>query len=366
MKANKSIVCIGWCDADNVMNYGQILQALAMMKLLRECTSGDIKYISYFPRGFRGKIKYILEHVNIRNGHLRSYIRTKRSISKNIKNNGIEFYQIQSNIIPNKITDNADILVCGSDQLWHPQNYNNNFFLGFGSSTSKRIAFAVSLPKTHIEEQFKTQYANMKYYLNLFDFIAVREQSSVQFVSELSGKDVISVMDPTFLIDIKFWNTLIEKMQIKGDYIFVYIPNGMNEQMSDIILSIKNTLKIDKVFAMITRGENLVKDATILNFISVGEFLYLIKYAKCVITTSFHAVVFSSIFHTNFYTYDVKNVMRGEDIRLKDILETLDLEDRNICTEETIHYQDIDFLMVEKKIKEKSDISLKILKNNIR
>lgn len=362
---NKNILCLSWCDADNVVNYGQILQALAMMELLRKCTNGKVIYVSYYPRGLRDKINYIFNHLNCKNGHLISYIKTKKSINKIVKKNRIDFYQIQSNKIKAGIMDKIDIMLCGSDQMWHPQNYDRNYFLGFGDSEIKRIAFATSLPKTHIERQFENQYKSMRYYLNKFDVIAVREPSSVSFVSELSSKEVESVMDPTFIVPIEFWNGIIQKVEITDNYLFVYIPNFMDEQMAKNISLIAQKMKVEKILVMITRGENLVRNATVLNYVSLGEFLYLIKHARCVVTSSFHAVVFSSIFHTNFYAYNVTNDFRGEDIRLRDILETLGLEDREIDSGKPIVDYDIDFSLVEQKIREKSEISFRLLKKNI-
>lgn len=362
---DKNILCLSWCDADNVVNYGQILQALAMMEILRKCTNGNVIYVSYFPRGFRDKINYIFEHLNYKNGHLISYIKTKKSINKIVKKNRIDFHQIQSNKIPSGILDKIDIMLCGSDQIWHPQNYDRNYFLGFGDSEIKRVAFAASLPKTHIERQFEKQYKSMKSYLNKFDSIAVREPSSVPLLSELCSKKVESVMDPTFIVPMEFWSGIIENLEITENYLFVYIPNFMDEQMANSISLIAKRMKVEKILVMITRGKNLVKNATVLNYVSLGEFLYLIKHARCVVTSSFHAVVFSAIFHTNFYAYNVTNELRGEDIRLPDILETLGLQDREIDNGKPIIDYDIDFSIVEHIIRDKSEISLNLLKKNI-
>lgn len=365
MKFNKNVLCLSWCDADNVVNYGQILQALAMMEILRKCTDGNVTYVSFLPRGLRDKINYILDHLNYKNGHIQSYIRTKKTINKIIRENKIDFYQIQKENIPTEIIYKIDIMVCGSDQIWHPQNYNKNYFLGFGTSDIKRVAFAASLPKTHIEAQFEKQYTSMKADLKKFDAIAVREPSSVPFLSELSSKEVVSVLDPTFLVPRSFWERITEEIKLDDRYIFVYIPNGMDEDMAKIIAEISDNLQIDTILVMITRGKNLLKSAKVLNFVSLGQFLYLIKNAKCVITSSFHAVVFSTIFHTNFYAYDVSNIARGEDVRLEDILNILGLENRKICSGKSVAYQNIDFTDVEQKIREKSEISFNLLKKNI-
>lgn len=333
-----------------------------MMELLRQETMGEIKYLSYSARGIRSRLKYFYDHVNNKNGHFTAYKKTRKTIKTVVKKNKVEFHQIQGKRIKNSLTSDIDILICGSDQIWHPENYNDNYFLGFGSNRMKRVAYAASLPKTHTETQFTKQYSRMKTLLSKFDEIYVREPSSVPFVEKLSSQKVGFVMDPTFLVPVAFWNNMIENMTLNNGYAFVYIPNGMNNDMVDIIQKIKETLNINDVYVMITRGENLLSDARMLNFVSVGQFLYLIRNAKCVITSSFHAVVFSTIFHTDFYAYDVENKTRGEDIRLSDILMMLGLENKRIDLSRKIDQSAVDYAMVDSKIEEYKKKSIDILK----
>ena len=53
------------------------------------------------------------------------------------------------------------------------------------------------------------------------------------------------------------------------------------------------------------------------------EFLSLIKYAKFIITTSFHGTVYSLMFEKNFYAYDFEGASR-----IKTLLSYVDLNDR--------------------------------------
>lgn len=360
MKSKAGVLCISWCDADDVINYGQVLQALSMMLILREKTEGKIKYISYYPRGKKGRARYVLKHIDFRNGHLQSYIKTRKIIKKIIKENKIEFYQIQGQSISSSITDNIDIMICGGDQIWHPQSYKKEYYLDFGKGGLRRAAFAVSLPKTKVESQFISQFEKISEKLKKIDNIAVREEGSVDFISRLSGKKVISVLDPTYLIFRDNWERLIEKVDVEGAFIFVYIPNGMDEKMLKLVNKVKKQIDIDKVLVLVTRGTNYFEDS--LKFVSVGQFLYLIKNAECVITSSFHAVVFSTIFHTDFYCYDVPNESRGEDIRLINILSLFNMQNRLIKDMDCV-YEHIDFSNCDQIIKYNREKSFQYLEN---
>ena len=60
--------------------------------------------------------------------------------------------------------------------------------------------------------------------------------------------------------------------------------------------------------AMLKRGAHppiasSFKNAVDLIEVGPSEFMSLIKYAKCVVTGSYHALQFSLLFHSNFYIY---------------------------------------------------------------
>lgn len=199
----------------------------------------------------------------------------------------------------------------------------------------------------------------------MIDAISVRERGSVPFIEKLSEKEVTDVLDPTYLVKKEVYYKYLKQIKTPQKYIFVYVPNGMDEQMITIINSIKKRYATGNVYVMMTRGRNLFTDAKNLKFVSLGQFLYLIKNASCVFTTSFHAVVFSTIFHTDFWCYDVPNLYRGEDIRLIDILDKLDLQDRLIKSSNLELKSHIDWIAVDELIEKESIKSWDFLKKQL-
>lgn len=349
--ADKCIMCVSWCNADNVMNYGQILQGCAMMMILRLFSTGRVVYASYLPRRLRNLVRCFAERHNPQNGHLRAYLRSCRMLRAIQKENNIELHQVSNLDRLNTLSLPAEILICGSDQIWHPNNFDKGYFLGFGKETAKRYAYAASLPKTKIEPQYAAQMKQAARYLRKFDGIAVREAGSVAMISELSGLPVTAVVDPTYLVDRQTWEVYAEKIAVPERYIFVYVPNGADDTMAECVEVLKERSGIQDVLVMITRGKNCFDHANRLRFVSVGQFLYLIQHAAYVITSSFHAVVFSSIFHREFYCYDVPNDSRGEDIRLSDLLELLGTQDRIVHSPADIHPdREIDYCLVDRRL----------------
>lgn len=358
----KKIMCISWCNADNVINYGQILQACSMMYLLRNRFDGKIEYVSYFPRKPHQIAKKFVYQHNLMNGHLRAYIQTSKFVKEFIKENDVSFYQVYNSKKVESLSKDCDILICGSDQIWHPCNYDKVFFLDFGNPDALRFSYAASLPKDHKEEKFGAFYNTMTELLKNFTDVSIREEQSVDFISSLYGKNVKHVLDPTLLVPPEKWNSMVKPVSVPDEYVFVYIPNGMDQKIASYISELQKSKGIKNACALITRGKNVLKDINVLSFVDLGQFLHLIKKSSYVVTTSFHAAVFSTIFNKQFVCYDVQNNSRGQDLRLYDFLKITGLEKQMLSTNNNALLTDtIDYSEVEKKLEKYREKSNKFL-----
>lgn len=96
-----------------------------------------------------------------------------------------------------------------------------------------------------------------------------------------------------------------------------------------------------------------------------AEFLSLIKYAKCVVTGSYHALMFSLLLHTDFYIYlDNAN---AENSRLISSLSMFGLEKQLYYETSSLPKKlpHVDFDAVEPIMKAKREESLKLLRESI-
>ena len=71
------------------------------------------------------------------------------------------------------------------------------------------------------------------------------------------------------------------------------------------------------------------------------------------------------IFHTEFYAYEVDNMIRGEDCRISDILDTFGLEKRNMKRFDLKYEDSIDFQSVDDMIEHKKREALVYLNNEM-
>ena len=80
-----------------------------------------------------------------------------------------------------------DAFVCGSDQIWSPNNFNPRYFLDFVASADKMIAYAPSIGLGHIADGYVAE--QMKELIGRFKHLSVREAQGAALIRELTGAE---------------------------------------------------------------------------------------------------------------------------------------------------------------------------------
>lgn len=211
----------------------------------------------------------------------------------------------------------ADVFITGSDQVWNdsfPCGRDDAFYLKFVKK-GKKISYAASVGRVlHSQEEISTLCGK----LQEFDAISVREQSSADMLNK-AGVYAQTVCDPVLLHDREFYETMLMPNEL-GDYILVYlIPKS--ELLNQVLAKIKAKYDCKVVYV----GSFLNHCECDINLTDVGpkEFLNLIAHAKYIIAGSFHATVFSCIFHKEFVTLPYAN-----NARMKEFLALVGLKER--------------------------------------
>ena len=225
-------------------------------------------------------------------------------IGKKIKTHNISLLQqitkvkiINDNF--SEIKENEyDILMVNSDQTW--RKWDNHFydvaFLKFAENWNiTKIVYGASLgfdtwKLTKIDENFA------KHLLKNFTGISTREIGSIKLIKNHLGITSEFVLDPTLLIDKKYYLELIK--DFKNDVIinksFIFVYSVTNSKI------LKNYLKIiNKKYKIYFININ-VKD-------QIKKFIYGIYNCKAVITDSFHGTIFSIIFNKPFISFVYEN-----------------------------------------------------------
>ena len=223
-----------------------------------------------------------------------------------------------------KEADSLDAVVSGSDQVFSPHipDFNEAFFLPF-SSHVKKASYAASLGKTEAAQMLPYRDALLD-----FDFLTVREASSLSGIRELGISGVETAPDPVFLLTREHWRTLARADQpLKQEpYLLCYFLDAERERQYLKIaeeMAKKRHLKLYRVVSRY-RPYNLSRSA--ICDAGPEDFLNLIANAAFVCTDSFHGTVFSAMFGVDFVTFCPQK--NQPDQRKQEILKALGLEDR--------------------------------------
>lgn len=276
-------------------NCGSALQAFALNYYLNS-QNFDAALIDYVPeyletegnklRNFlRKTLFYIPYHQRKRN--------FKEFIETNCKLTQISYKsykELEEN--PPK----ADVYITGSDQLWNPCfncGRDDAYYLSFVKSGNK-MSYATSLGNSRMSDQELGFVASR---LHEYTDISVREECSVGQLKEHGIEGVQWVCDPTLLLGRAVYDSLAKSYTHLGKYTAVYLV-----EHSQLLNQLLEYLHAEKGLQTVGVGGYLRKYKCDVRLSDAGprEFLGLIRDAEFVLATSFHATVFSLIFHKNF------------------------------------------------------------------
>lgn len=258
-----------------------------------------------------------------------------------------------------------DVYLVGSDQVWNPGVYSSlePYFLTFAPRGKKRISYASSFGVSEIPQIVKPFY---KKYLSEFSAISVRENTGVDLINSLTGKEAQWVLDPTLLLTANDW------MQVCSDcyealppFVLIYelTPCPYITELATYI-SKEKALKVVRICKSAAKED---KRDSVLDITDAGpaEFLELFSKASYIVTNSFHGTAFSINFEKPFYTVipDRKN----NNSRQLSLLEMVGLKDRMIVENAGLpdFENDIDYHQVAKKLAREREQSIMFLKNAI-
>lgn len=339
---------VGILTFHSQLNYGGVLQCWALQTAL-EKLGHEVKVIDRWldarnatllgdkPANLKQFILLIFEIVSM-NWYFaikRRRRKTTRFISTQLNLTDYHFFKWLE--APKDL--GVDVLVVGSDQVWNSYGAKDpSVYLLLGAPNVRAISYAASLGMQQIPESKKTLYAEG---LVKFEKISVRETSAINLLSEFCGK-VEKVADPVVLPDNDDWNDLSKSANCDENHrrmrMFCYfISENIAEHWNgfevfakscgmdiDIFLSSSAESRglsvINKLKMMFKQRVVIHADADPL------DFLRALRATDCVLTDSFHAVMFSAIFNKNVRVLrpksDVRKAMFDRIEELSDLLES--------------------------------------------
>lgn len=222
-----------------------------------------------------------------------------------------------------------DAIILGSDQVWRLEYAIpfERYFLSFlGDSTIKKIVYGASFGSDDVTWS-KTQIAKSRSLVESYAAISVREVSAINLCNTLWGRTPDIVLDPTMLLDVNFYKSLFTKELHCGYHkgILVYILDE-NQKINEFISNVESYKSL-KSFKVNSKVEDYTAPISERVQPPVEHWLKGFMCADFVITDSYHACVFSILFHKPFVC--IGNEFRGMS-RFVSLLKMFHLENRII------------------------------------
>lgn len=332
---------IGILTLDLGINYGGILQAWALQKVLKRM-GHDAVLLKRQP-GYPSLKLFVMRCLSILKCLFKKYFKKDRDVI--INNPFTPYYRtyyfnekcikcfINSHISVSGVLrgsraiyryvmrENIKAVIAGSDQVWREEyspSITDSFFafLPKGSSV-RRIAYAASFG-TKNNFISAENLPICRTLLQRFDRVSVRELSGVEIIRRDFGREQVEkVLDPTMLLSASDYKTLIESQDHYSDpFVGTYILDD----------SADKELIVSEVADALDKSVERVSISYISEMLpSVSQWLAIFDDADFIVTDSFHGCVFSILFNKPFIA--IANKDRGVE-RFVSILDEMQLKSR--------------------------------------
>ena len=180
-----------------------------------------------------------------------------------------------------------DFFIAGSDQVWNVEITGRDpfWFLDF-ALPEKRFSYAASFGLERLPEDLLPWYREM---LDGFANLSVRERSGQKIIRELTGAEAAVCPDPVLLPERRVWEDLMEPAE-KTVVLYMTEFDVKLYQYSKAEAAVR-----DLPLTIVNSGRLSIPEKTVIS--SPEGWLGHVANAAVIYSNSYHALVFSHIFH---------------------------------------------------------------------
>ena len=366
---------IGILTLPQETNYGGILQAFALQRILRNMGHDAITIDRHKRKQYpslkvhiAGYCKRLFQHYLQRKENVslkwdpfisdQDYKaiseKTQAFIKRNIK---MTRWVYTDQLAEIDCEYQFDAYVVGSDQVWLDY-YCPSSFLDFVKRPGvKKLFYAASCGKQSFFNN-SAKVALCRELVESFSGVSVREESLLRPCKEKLGVDALWVLDPTMLLDRSVYLEATECNVDSKPVVFSYILD-QNPEKDALVNAVATYMNLPVVNG---NRKNSGKNAV---FPSVDDWIQNIYRSEIVVTDSFHGTVFAILFKKNFIT--IGNNQRGI-ARFVSLLDMLGLKDRLLTDFDKriiskLVYKRIDYTKVDVVINNEREKSIRFIRN---
>ncbi len=332
---------IGILTFQRAINYGAVLQAYALQQTLRSL-GHEVWVINYRqPRVERTDRRPFLKGDKwrlLKEFHLRSFLNFDREKKKTLErrerfDDFLNKYLCLTELCgPENIPD-FDIYIVGSDQVWNSSICDGLDPVFWGKfkrpDNSRFVSYAAS---TSVDDLKKQSHLELQNLLKNFSYISVREKETSEYLNKnfTLKNSALTVLDPTLLAKKDIWD-MFDNDTYKGhDYVLYFGARSCADYptvLKDKALSLAKDYGCDLI------SINFNADSPV-------DFINKFRYAKAVVTSSFHGVAFSLIFNRPLYAVQYGD---EQDARYVNVLKSIGAVKMLVGLRYDVHPQEFDY-----------------------
>ena len=265
--------------------------------------------------------------------------------------------------------------VCGSDQVWKPYTFwfTAKQYLTFADS-ERTIGYAPSVGWKEIPPEAEGNVSQWKTWLTHVKYLSARDVPSVRLLSQVTGRDVAAVIDPTLLLTPDEWLGILPPPQYAQEisevlnggkpYLLAYLLDTSAERES-IVVSLSRKLGLEVIW--LTGRSNTGPVQRNCAETDPSGFVHLIAGASFVVADGFHGCCFAINFSKPFIFIASKAGL-GNDSRIEDLHERMGVPGRIVSGLSDLEQMDLrlDFAKTAQLLSDGRNESLKFLQNALK
>lgn len=352
-----------------VRNYGSSLQTLATQRFLQKMGC-EVEIVDYYPERYsslgllkrlknkseklaKNPVLLLGARIIISFSYIKKKIVFDKFLSRYINLTSKTYYS-EKDLLGDNLQ--ADAFCTGSDQVWNShwnEGVDRPFYLSFVPEDAYKFSYAASIGNADLD---KKEVEEVLPLLKQYRHITVRENVGVDIIGSM-GLEAKQMLDPTLLFKAEEWDNYTSDKYKNKKYVLTYNLHH-DKRIDEYARSLAKEYGLE-TYHISYNVHDIIRKGKLKWCPTVEEYLGLIKNAQYVVTDSFHATVFSILFHTKFMVIYPEQASS----RIRSILELLSLNERGSETVPDLELakREIDFSYADNKLEEERQKSREYL-----
>ena len=265
--------------------------------------------------------------------------------------------------------------VCGSDQVWKPYTFwfTAKQYLTFADS-ERTIGYAPSVGWKEIPPEAEGNVPQWKTWLTHVKYLSARDVPSAKLLSQVTGRDVATVIDPTLLLTPDEWLGILPPPQYAQEisevlnsgkpYLLAYLLDTSPER-ENIVVSLSRKLGLEVIW--LTGRSNTGPVQRNCAETDPSGFVHLIAGSSFLVADGFHGCCFAINFSKPFI-FIASKAGPGNDSRIEDLHERMGVPGRIVSSLSDLEQKELklDFTKTAQLLSDGRKESLKFLQKALK